>query len=937
MSPKEFLENVLPHGTRYSLRLVKKIPLKDTLVWDRRYTSFANMAEAVEEFNGNGWDVYYATAGFGAEEHSKATNAVAKREFYVDVDCGPKKPYTDKAAGLSALREFCKTVGLPKPTLIDSGNGLHAHWYLDNPIPVHEWKATAEALKARCVKEEFEVDGDCTADIVRVLRVPGTLNRKNDTPVVLLTPIKYHAFESIRDAVGVAAADMFAKARALSGGVSDETKKLYIDPNRVSKFETIWIKSNNGEGCAQIAEAAKNQEAVPEPVWRAVLSIAQYCEDRDWAIHEVSKNHPNYSPDETERKAALTKGPYTCESFQGLDNAKLCIGCPHIGKIKSPIQLGSEIKLAPPEPIQVKVESETIEIPPYPRPFSRGATGGIYHDITKSDGVERVKIYDHDIYIYKRMRDGTGGGDTLWARHHLPHGDVREFSILQSEIAAADKFKEAVNREGVIAFDPRQLMSLQQMFGLMIRDLQFREKADNMRTRFGWTPDDTFIIGNREYTKRGVVYTPIAKPIEHYVPWLSPKGSIDVWKQAAAHYDTPEMDFHAAGVLAGFGSALMHLSPENGGIINFYSKKSGTGKTTILRMANAIWGDPVALMKDAQDKALTKVHRLGVMNGIVGALDEMTNAEPTEMSELVYNNTQGRGRDRMEAGRNMERVNNVRWKQISIWSSNSTIEDRLMMIKSDPAGELARILEIHLMTPVPSDVLETKKLFDNLLMNYGHAGDVFMRFVIPNLDEAKRIWENTRDNIYKMGDWTQTERFKLNNVICIIAAGAITNQIGLTSYNIKRILDKLLALIKRATVEQSVSATTAVSTVASYINKNIRNVLIVNRKPAAVGINDRPALEPMGELLVRYEPDTDTLWITKKEFTKWCAQAYINVKELYSSYTRETGGTMTLTKKRMGAGWRSDFGPVDAIEFPQAKKALNLDLDVSANQAATSG
>jgi hypothetical protein len=938
MSPQEFFENVLPHGTRYSLRLVKKIPLKEALVYNRMYTSAADMADAVEEFNNNGWDVYYATAGFGAAKEADADNAVAKREFYVDVDCGPKKPHADKAAGLVALREFCKTVGLPKPTLIDSGNGIHAHWYLQDPAPIHEWKATADALKARCVKEGFEVDGACTADIVRVLRIPGTLNRKNDTPVTLLTPVKYYAFETIRDAVGVDAGDMFAQARALSGGVSHETKKLYIDPNRISKFETIWIKSNNGEGCAQIAEAAKNQESTPEPVWRAVLSIAQHCEDRDWAIHDVSKNHPNYSPEETERKAALTKGPYTCETFQGLDNAKLCAGCPHLGKITSPIQLGSEIKVSPPEPVQVEVNENVIEIPPYPPPFYRGGTGGVYQEVNlESGGSRRIRIYDHDIYIYKRMRDTAGGGDTLWARHHLPHGDIREFSLLQSEIAASDKFKEAVNREGVIAFEPRQLIALQQMFGLMIRDLQFKEKADNMRTRFGWTQDNTFVIGNREYTKRGVVYTPVAKPVEHYVSWFTPKGTLEKWTEIAQQYNHPEMDYHAAGLLAGFGSVLMNLSPENGGIINFYSKRSGTGKTTILRMALSVFGDPVSLMKDAQDKTLTKVHRLGLMNGIVGTLDEMTNADPHELSDLVYNNTQGRGRDRMEAGRNAERVNNIRWKQISVWSSNSTVEDRLLMIKSDPAGELARILEIHLRTPVPSDVLEKQKLFNALLDNYGHAADVFLRYVIPNLDQVKTVWENTRDAIYSKNNWTQTERFKLNNVVCIITAGLIVNSLGLVKFNVSRIMDKLLKCVKQATYEQELSATSAIGTVATYINKNIRNVLIVNRKPAAVGINDRPILEPMGELLIRYEPDSDVLYISKKEFTKWCAQTFINVKELYGSYKQETGGEMTLIKKRMGAGWRADFGAVDAIQFNEAKKYLNLDVEDFPNQAASAG
>jgi len=34
----------------------------------------------------------------------------------------------------------------------------------------------------------------------------------------------------------------------------------------------------------------------------------------------------------------------------------------------------------------------------------------------------------------------------------------------------------------------------------------------------------------------------------------------------------------------------------------------------------------------------------------------------------------------MEAGRNMERINDLIWKLITIWSSNTNIEDRLSMM-----------------------------------------------------------------------------------------------------------------------------------------------------------------------------------------------------------------------------------------------------------------
>lgn len=884
------------------------------------------MGEQAEALSRTGLDLYYATAGFGAQNKAKAENAVAKRELYIDVDCGNKKPYKDKAEGLNALKTFCTTVGLPRPTLIDSGNGIHAHWFFNDSVALHEWHAVAQALKSRCAAEDFHVDGACTADYVRVLRIPGTINTKNGATVTLLTPIKHYDFDSLRGIIGVSVseADMFAKARALSKGSIEETKKLFVDPNRTNKFHTIWMRSVGGFGCAQIEYAIRNQETLSEPMWRGVLSVAQHCEDRDWGIHEISKDHPNYSPEETEAKASLTKGPYTCETFQGLDEGKLCEKCPHLGKITSPIQLGSEIKTTT-EPVAVKIEDREETIPPYPAPFSRGATGGVYMEQFNPDGNKKILINPYDIYVYKRMRDGGGGGDTLWVRHHLPHNDVREFTIQQSEVASKDKFRDCINREGVIAFEDRQLSGLQLLFSRMIEGLQKAEKANKMNVKFGWTPENTFIVGNREYTANGVINSPTSRALENYVNWFSIKGDIEEWKSVVNMYDDPSMDLHAAGVLAGFGSVLMHISPENGGVLNYYSKKSGTGKTTILRVANSIFGDPVSLMKDAQDTKLTKIHRMGLMNGIVVTIDEMTNADPMETSDLIYNATQGRARDRMQANSNAERQNNLRWKGITLWSGNTAAEDKLLMVKADPQGELARVLDIRLDTPLPTDVLGAQLVFNKILDNYGLAGDVYMRYVIPNLDEVKRIWEATRTRIYSMERWTQTERYKLNKVICIIAAGMITNHLGLTKYNLGRIAKKLVDLVRSIRDELKSTSTTASSTVSAFVNKNIRNILIVNKKASASGIPEVPRVEPNAELIIRYEPDTDILFINKREFTKWCAANFINAREIGVLFKQETGGVVNVTKKRMGAGWRTDLGAVDVLEFPNAKSLLNLD------------
>ena len=56
--------------------------------------------------------------------------------------------------------------------------------------------------------------------------------------------------------------------------------------NKVKRFKTIMMKSVNGEGCPQLLHCFQNQNSIEEPLWRAALSIAERCVDREDAIHK---------------------------------------------------------------------------------------------------------------------------------------------------------------------------------------------------------------------------------------------------------------------------------------------------------------------------------------------------------------------------------------------------------------------------------------------------------------------------------------------------------------------------------------------------------------------------------------------------------------------------------------------------------------------------
>ena len=125
-------------------------------------------------------------------------------------------------------------------------------------------------------------------------------------------------------------------------------------------------------------------------------------------------------------------------------------------------------------------------------------------------------------------------------------------------------------------------------------------------------------------------------------------------------------------------------------------------------------------------------------------------------------------------------------------------------------------------------------------------------------------------------------------------------------------------------------STRAVETFAAFINNNINNMLTIDSKQRSNGLQNEPYMKPKGRLVVRYEPDTKTLFIVQKDFTRWCADNYINAKEIRVLFNEETGREVELIKKRMGAGWDTDFGPVSVYCIKDAAQVLGLTDDATA-------
>ena len=920
MTSFDLLDAVLPAEGRYCVLGIGKYV-------DQNFVNTrAEVNELVQKFVGRKVDAYFGCAKFGPLDNRTHDNATYFRALWIDIDCGPSKAepdengkvkgYIDQQAGLEAFQKFCKATKLPRPILVSSGYGIHAYWLLEETISRREWDPLSKQLRELCVSNGLIVDPS-VFEASRVLRIPGTFNFKKEEPMpvtVLSSTSTRIPYGRMKELLG--APDPKPEQPKFAPSSMSPMMQALLD-NKVKRFKTIMIKSAKGEGCSQLIHCFENQATLEEPLWRSALSIAAFCVDKDSACRKMSQGYEGYDPDEVEIKInnLISKGgPHHCTTFEK-QNPGGCDGCVHKGKIKSPIVLGIEIEEATDDDNEVVVEEVTVTIPEYPFPFFRGKNGGVYKRPNENEEADAALVYEHDFYPVKRMRN-PDEGEVILFRLHLPHDGIREFSISTSAITSKDELRKALAQQGVLAHQ-KQYENLAIYVVTFIKNMQYMKKADIMRTQFGWVENDSkFILGDREITKDGTFYSPPTTMTEFFADKLHVKGEFEKWKEVFNLYGLPGMEPHAFGALTAFGSPLMKFTGLDGAIINVIYELAGSGKSTILRMCNSVYGQPKELMGIEKDTFNAKMMQLGVMNNLPNTIDEITNMSGMEFSDLAYSISQGRGKNRAKSQTNALRTNNTTWRNMTLASANCSFHEKLGAAKNTPDGESVRVLEYKI---EPNDVIGMavgKQMFDHQLNeNYGHAGEVYISWLVNNLEEAKDLLSQVQARLDREVQFTARERFWSAQAACNITGGLIAKSLKLHDYDMQAVYKWLKGMLSEMRVDVKPPNFTPISILGEFINSHIYNTLVVNGEvDSRSSLVALPTLEPRGELLIRYEPDTKLLYVSAKQFKDFCVSRQIGYKELLKKLG-DLQVFVEATNKRMSKGMKIASPAVRTLKF----------------------
>ena len=348
----------------------------------------------------------------------KQEYAESLRVFFLDIDCGPGKPYATQKEGKKALRAFCEKTKLPRPALVDSGNGLHVYWKLTDKIDANTWKQGASKLRKLVLAIEPGLDKDViVTDSSRVLRSVGTFNKKdlaNHKEVTLIKDCKARDYTFIEERLDSALASLLTPQIFANDQVIDSKQRENI---------TSALAEKIADNCPVIKLMKEKKGRVTELLWYACIGVLRHCDESPEIIHEWSSGYSGYTKAETDAKISQHKlPPTTCQHFEKI-KPEICKKCKHYGLIKSPISLGL-------------IGSGDGHVPEYVKELNQ------YHFVMPLNGRTRVwrEYYNYDLgwkmiesfsfadfknlYSNKNVQFGSDGdgefrkskGD-LWLKH----------------------------------------------------------------------------------------------------------------------------------------------------------------------------------------------------------------------------------------------------------------------------------------------------------------------------------------------------------------------------------------------------------------------------------------------------------------------------------------------------------------------------------------
>jgi len=867
-------------------------------------------------------DAYVAIAGYGPGQRPiksgknagvlvaarTAENALWHRSLRIDVDVYngtdtnklAQVPYRSKAQGWQALKAALQGIGLPMPTLVDSGYGIHCYWLLDRDIELVRWQPLVRQLGAALAQHGLVVDTTTTQDAARILRLPGSWNFKdlaNPQPVKQLTtgtpmdPAWYE--QQLARYTPVSAAPAIAGQRPMGLGTTVSPLSANMHP----PFSMQGVLKT----CPGMVARFQTQGAHDsEPLWHAVLTLVAASDDpahtKERVALHLSAGHPDFDRAVFDAKWAQVVDqqyePPTCETMARLGMAE-CQRCPLRATHKAPSVTGRYQPRVLPSTAAVPVPAvapPAASVPPPPSAqqigLSPAAASQQVGCFLITNGVNSVQVVDGQLTSRLTVHNGipsilkqdpapvpggqppppiiipigsyamisaerlldVQGHASLTSITFNRHSDgITRVEFDHKAMTDVRAFATLLSGAGM-HYTSQQVKDLQDKFmPEFLSQLQRLRQASTIASRCGWTEDmQKFVLGTSMYSAAGTESVRPATAVSEIEAYHQ-EGSEQEWLRAFNRVIAGGND-RAAIVALGIAAPLMAFTGVDGVLLNAYSPESGVGKSTLCDAILSIWGKPDTLRKDFRDSPAATFHLASVSGNMPMVIDEFTNVEGKELSNYVYTITQGRERHRLSSEAKL-RDNVHRWCLPAIATSNTSVHAKLQNFRQDATAEAARVFEMRLY-PLNIDPMQmgaAKVEIGLLKTNYGFLGPKLAKLFV---DKGADFWRKVVMD--RLAWWDQHmahdtgDRFRTVVAALIDIGAGIGKAFGL-AFDRAAIVDVVRQHWETQTTEFDMARTRPEDFVTQYITDKI-NAFAVFGGPTGDNLITAPTHAYVGEI-----------------------------------------------------------------------------------------
>ena len=832
------------------------------------------------------------------------SHVVSLKSLYIDIDV-KEGGYADTKTAVLAFRQFLDDTGLPKPSaIVASGSGgIHVHWALDHALPRHEWQILANALAKATRDMGLHCDQQCTIDSARILRIPGTWNAKSDPPrpVELMLLGQEVSVDTMKQALSkyvetpaLPALTSKVSNDELTDGIGGEAKPVNLD--------------SVAKNCGFIREAIETGGArYNNPLWFLTTTIATFTDNGREDAHRMASGHADYTPEKTDElydralKAREERdiGWPKCEKIE-LSGCNACKTCPLLGNKRSPLNYG----------FVAANDDPPADI--LPDGFFRNPEGYVFRRAVGDDGTPMA------ILISPYPMTDAWLQDNPWVLHFntVVAGHRRKIDLPLEVIQTRDGFPKFLAAHGMLLKDKADKI-LKEFFVAWIQKLQHTKDAVVSSIPFGWVnkPNGSiegFTYGGRVWTKDGDRPAASADPV--FASQYSPRGELSKWLELSKMTTDQQRPALNAILAAAFAGPLVRFTGQPGLLMSAYSIESGIGKTTTMRIAQAVWGHPYKGLQGLTDTQLSVMNKMGQLRELPMFWDELkTESDTNKFVNLVFQLSGGKERSRMKSDLSHRETGD--WWTVLVSASNDSLIDPMQrQTKSTTAG-LYRLFEFQVTRGVKGRIegAHVDRALAKLADNFGHAGLAYAQFLGSNAERIEQEVADFHDNLQREFDNKSDERMWFATMTSVLMGAQYANECGLTDIDVDElkaffvdVLGKMRKEIENTPTDMT-NQQSVMNILAQFLNAmRTRHTLFTNRihvgqgKPPVGSIQVKGDTSKLDGIYVQIGQDDGLMRINSTYFSRWLTDHEYGVHAVRKALLEDFG--FKKINGRMAAG-----------------------------------